>query len=289
MTKKKSKAEDRGPYRSIYCALFDNEEFRNLPPECRHILVFLKLSRFNNPAGIFFCDEGVLLTIANYVGYSLDVVQKAVNTLSDRVWIGYQYPILWITNSLKFEPGFTLNNAKHVANIYTILRSLPKKEIVANFCRYYELDIPDGYPFDTLPDTLSNGYRYPMRYRETETDTERDIYKNPDFPEPPLKETKTPTADFQYKNEIKEEQIKAYKKIMLTSGQIDVLAKLYGSEEDPRYDIVAVAIRKNAKAKKPMGCLKTVASDKKKVESYRKIAEKEFETPAVIPGSDNIG
>ena len=157
MAKKK---EDRGNYRSIYSVMLDDPDFQALPADARYLFLILKISRLNNSAGIFILDDGGFVTLEKQSGMSLKRIKKAFRYLSDTHSIAFRYPIVWLKNSLKYEPGITLSNEKHKKGIENILKSLPKNEIVLKFCDYYNL----AYPFDTPS--------IPLRNKETETDTE---------------------------------------------------------------------------------------------------------------------
>lgn len=146
--------EERGQYRVIHSVLTESPEFLALAPDAKLVFYTLRCCKECNLACIFpFYPE----TLPGRTGLKSDRCQGAWDSLCDSLWIAYQYPILWIRNGLKFSPGISLENPKHVVAIQKIVSSFPKLEIVAKFCTYYGLPIPSGYPMpmatDTLPDT----------------------------------------------------------------------------------------------------------------------------------------
>jgi uncharacterized phage protein (TIGR02220 family) len=148
-------AQKRNRYRAIYSILLDDEGFQELTAPARHLFLTLKISRFNNLAGIFLFGPGEKLTTYKYfMGISEKAFNRAFKELQDTHWIAYQYPILWVCRSLKHEPSISLENEKQKTGILKIIKDLPKLEIVAEFCTFYALE----KPFDTP----SNGYRHPF-------------------------------------------------------------------------------------------------------------------------------
>ena len=142
---------DRGSYRSIYSVLLDSPEFRSLSRDAKDALKTILLTRFNNMAHIFLCDEGGLVTIAAQMGVDIDVLQKALQELRETEWIYFQDNIIWIRNGLRYNPGINLTGQKHRQGVINILKSLPKSDIIIKYCEYYELDCPI--------DTPKKGYR----------------------------------------------------------------------------------------------------------------------------------
>ncbi len=106
-------------------------------------------------------DNGSFVTLMDHTGYNAEELEKALAELCNSLWIAFQYPILWIVNSLEYEPNVSLSNEKHRKAVLNIIKSLPKLQLIANYCQHYNLDIPSGYPIDTLKIPS----QYPMRYR----------------------------------------------------------------------------------------------------------------------------
>jgi len=190
--------EDRGVYRSIHTVMLDSMEFRSLSKNARDMIIYLKIHRYNNMAGIFIFGDGEQYEFSQLLKISIEEIKNTLKELEDTHWIAIRYPILWIRNHLKFEPGITLDNKKHAAGVLNIIKSLPKSEICVNFCDYYGL----AYPYNTH----SKGYRKPIeshsiaiRNKDTDTDTETEKDTDTDGVRKPLKK---PPASIKNKYEI---------------------------------------------------------------------------------------
>ena len=133
---------DRGPYRSVYCVLLNSPEFRSLSRDAKNLLTTLMLTDMANMAHIFVCDEGGLLTLSRQSGIPSRTLPKALRELSETHWAYHQDDIIWVRNGLRFDPGISLANENHKKGVLNILKSLPKSEIIARFCKYYALDMP---------------------------------------------------------------------------------------------------------------------------------------------------
>ena len=169
-----AKNSNTGLYRSIMTVLHDTRDYRQLSPEAKLTLLTLRTSAFNNQAGIFMFDAGSFVTLQERTGYTADTLEKALQELCQGLFIGYQYPILWVINSLRDEPNISLNNANQKKGVLNVIGSLPPQEIIVNFCEYYGLPIPLGYPSQSLK--LPSGY--PMRYRRALGEYEERINNN---------------------------------------------------------------------------------------------------------------
>ncbi len=165
--------QDRGPYRSNYCIMFDDSQFRNLPRDAKQLLTMLKMTRLTNMAHIFYCDTGCLVTLSEQTGMTLEEVKNSIRILSEYHWVYYQDNILWIRNGLKFEPTYNPNNQNHRTCIQNILKGLPKSEIVVKYCQYYGFEIPFEWPSNGAP-IVSEDYSDTIRSTETETETNTD-------------------------------------------------------------------------------------------------------------------
>jgi hypothetical protein len=173
-------AEQRGTYRSIYGVLLDDPDYQALPEKAQHLFLVLKVTRLSNLAAIFVCDEGGFLTLKQQSGIPVPTIKKLLVVLEKAGWVYYEAPILWLKNGLKYEPSISLNNKNHIKAVESVLRGLPKRQIVLKFCDYYNL----AYPFDTLS--------IPSRSTETETEPETKPETEPEKsaeqapPKPPL-------------------------------------------------------------------------------------------------------
>lgn len=153
--------EERGIYRAVHSVLIDSHEFTDLSDDAKLVFYTLRFCPENNLASIF--SPFYLEILHHRVKMGPDRLSIAIRELIDSHWIVYQMPILWIRNGLKFSPGVSLANEKHLTAIFKILKGLPKLKIVAEFCEYYKLKCPLSGPlsdrlFNSLSDSLSIAY-----------------------------------------------------------------------------------------------------------------------------------
>jgi uncharacterized phage protein (TIGR02220 family) len=153
--------ESRGNYRSTYQSLVDDPDFQALPPEQRHVMHVLKVTRVANYAGIYLVDDGELVTIAKQVGIDQSELLTAFDGLEAGHWLYYMPPLLWVRNALRFEPSISLRNRNHRRSMARHLCSLEASPLVVAFCRYYGFDVPPGYTGDITKDGSSLDIKYP--------------------------------------------------------------------------------------------------------------------------------
>ena len=135
---------DRGIYRSIYVALWDDPRFLELSPEERMILLYLRTSPLSNLIGLYrFYKEA----ICTHTGLPDSLCNRVLDTLSHRDWIAIDQGLVWVKNALKYDPTVSLANPKHMQAVRTIVAGLPKLKIVADFCTYYGISIPYSIPY----------------------------------------------------------------------------------------------------------------------------------------------
>jgi hypothetical protein len=80
-------AQKRNRYRAIYSILLDDGGFQELTAPARHLFLTLKISRFNNLAGIFLFGPGEKLTTYKYfMGISEKAFNRAFKELQDTHW-----------------------------------------------------------------------------------------------------------------------------------------------------------------------------------------------------------
>ena len=97
---------DKGNYRSVYSTFPESDRFKILSKDGRWLVTILKICRFNNPANIFYCDEGEFVTLSDITKIPISKIKKLITgELSDSHWIAYERPILWLRKGLKYEPG----------------------------------------------------------------------------------------------------------------------------------------------------------------------------------------
>ncbi len=136
---------DRGIYRSIYVALWDDEDFQKLPSEARLALLYLRSSPLSNMPCLYRVYREA---IEQHTGLRGTVVDRVLDTLSDTGWVEIEKGIIWVKNGLRYDPSISLKNPKHIEAIRKILMGLPKLKIVINFCAYYNIPIPYDTPHD---------------------------------------------------------------------------------------------------------------------------------------------
>jgi uncharacterized phage protein (TIGR02220 family) len=137
----------RGLYRSTFCALLDDPDFQNLPPNAKLTHFCLRYSILANHAGIYVLRLAVL---REHSGLSARSQQKALEQLAElpepsKPWIYRERSVVWIRNHLRFAPGISLTNENNRKGIVRILQGLPRLRIVRDFCVYYELPLPEDF------------------------------------------------------------------------------------------------------------------------------------------------
>jgi hypothetical protein len=137
-------AELRGEYRAIHVTLVDSPEFQALGPDERLMVCMLKLR-----LGVTGIDViRVLAAELQYLtGLNAKRAAKAFAVLRENNWIRVEGPVVWLRNSLKFEPSRSMRNENHRTEVKNYLRGLPRLQIVNEFAGYYGLEIP----FPDLP------------------------------------------------------------------------------------------------------------------------------------------
>lgn len=128
---------DKGSYRSVYSAIWDDPEFQAFDPVAQAVFFCLRTSKDCNFPCIFPHYHSTLYE--RMPNASREAIDTGIDTLIRSGWIRYERPVLWITKGLKNEPSYYANNPKHVAGIVKILHSLPKLKIVLDFAAYYEI------------------------------------------------------------------------------------------------------------------------------------------------------
>jgi hypothetical protein len=137
----------RGVYRGIFSALPDDPEFQQLPANARLALYTVRLCRQAGPAAIFRYYPAVL---AAQTGLSPKALEAALTALEAGRWIEREGVVLWVRNGLRYDPHVRLADPKQRKGILAHVASLPKLQIVLNFCDYYELPRPFEGPSEGL-------------------------------------------------------------------------------------------------------------------------------------------
>lgn len=141
---------EKGFYRTIYSKLPESPRFNALSPEARLVFLTLKISRFNNSAGLLYFDEGISLSVRNMTGLDQKRYKKALGELEDREYIAIQGVCLWLKKAIENDPNISLENVKHRTGIQNIINSMPKTQIVLDFCDNYGFSRPFGAPSNGL-------------------------------------------------------------------------------------------------------------------------------------------
>jgi hypothetical protein len=130
---------EKGSYRSIYSALWDNPEFQNFDPLTQNVFLFLRTFKDCNFPCIFIFYQSSLYE--RLPKTQRDVVDASWNLLIERGWLVYERPVLWIVKGWKNDPFRAPNNPKQTAGVVAILKSLPKLKIVDDFAAYYKIPL----------------------------------------------------------------------------------------------------------------------------------------------------
>lgn len=152
-------------YRSTYCVLLDDPDYRRLDPKARLVLWTVMYASENNMAGIYPYSEGV---IADRSGLKAAEVSRALGKLQKAGFLLFQDHIVWIRNQLRFDPSRHRSGVKGEKAVENIIAGLPRSEIVAKFCSYYEI----RYPFDTQTDWATDCQTIPDPFSDSESDSE---------------------------------------------------------------------------------------------------------------------
>lgn len=131
----------RGVYRGIHSSLLDDPDFQHLSAHARQVFLTLRLCRDAGPAVIFRYYPEV---VARQTGLSANRVETAMVELErpplrQPPWILREGVVIWIRNGLRHDPNLRLSSSKHRAAVIRQLEGLPRGQIVARFCEYYEL------------------------------------------------------------------------------------------------------------------------------------------------------
>lgn len=170
---KTPKTPDKGTYRSIYSAIWDDPEFRGFDADMQLLFVVLRTCKDCSFYGIY------VLYLENLHGRICSLTPERIDAAFDRLveagWVRYELPILWIVKALKNEPSFSPDNPLHVRGAQNYLGTLAKLNIVREFATYY--NIP--YPSDTLSIPPRKGIdtpsaRYPLHTPSNQGEGEGD-------------------------------------------------------------------------------------------------------------------
>ncbi len=146
--------DHRGLYRSIYCALWNDCEFKRFSPDAKLVFLNLRTSPLSNIAAIFsFWIE----PIEQQTGLTREAIQKALEALSDQKWIVIEENVVWIRKGLRFDPNVSMQNNNHRKGIIRAVLSLPRLQLVRDFLDFYGIEIPYQIPSRSHANPIPNG------------------------------------------------------------------------------------------------------------------------------------
>jgi hypothetical protein len=149
---------EKGSYRSVYSAIWDDPEFQGFDLLTRQVFFYLRTNKDCNFPCIYVFYPSILTEY--FPGIKQGVLDRVWDTLCHTHWIAYQRPILWIVKGLKNEPNYSGKSDQQKAGIINILKTLPKLHIINDFAEYYGIDykpeaakIPSPIPY-TIPSPI---------------------------------------------------------------------------------------------------------------------------------------
>lgn len=146
---------DRGDYRSLYCAFWDDADVHAMSDNAYRVLTTIKGTLTAAGIGIVYLSQ-----LADRCGKTPDQLEAAFVELerpkpdAEYGWVVRERNVVWIVNGLRFEPTLFANNPLHRTFLRKrLLAPLGERAIVAAFKRYYA-DWFNGA--DPIPDTDSS-------------------------------------------------------------------------------------------------------------------------------------
>jgi hypothetical protein len=133
-------AGDKGTYRSVYSAIWDDPEFQAFDPLEKSVFLLLRTCRDCHFSCIFVCYLSMIYD--RMPGVDRDRIDEAVQTLIRAGWIVYERPVLWIVKGLRNDPNYVPGNDKQAKGAASHLRTLPKLQVVIDFAKFYGIDAP---------------------------------------------------------------------------------------------------------------------------------------------------
>lgn len=158
---------EKGSYRSVYSAIWDDPEFQAFPPTDKLLFLYLRTCPECNWPCIFPFYRSLLHERLNDITPA--ELDKAWDNLchAPSPWLIYERPLLWIVKGMKNEPSYSTKNPNHAAGVISILKTLPKLAIINKFTAYYGLD----FKIDAPGNGIGDGIPHPMGYQGTGTGT----------------------------------------------------------------------------------------------------------------------
>jgi hypothetical protein len=145
---------DRGDYRSIYCAFWDDADVHALSHLAYRVLTTLKGTL--PAAGIAVVYPAILATRCGASPQQIEAALVELEAPPEHKpvgWIVRERNVIWIVNALRFEPTLTSSNKKHRAFLADrVLAPLGDRPIVQAFRRHY----PDWFSAPATPPKAQN-------------------------------------------------------------------------------------------------------------------------------------
>lgn len=175
---------ERGDYRGIYTVLGEDPDFQALGPDAQLVWFHLKLKLGASGIDVLHAAEAVLAERMGMAsGWHEDGMAMACGRVADALsrlqsggWLIRDGSVLWLRNALKYEPSRMLSVPNHRKSILAHIAGLPKRSIVNDFARFYELPIPfpELTPSATHEDGIGMASRWDTLSRETRDDIRED-------------------------------------------------------------------------------------------------------------------
>ncbi|HWL41041.1 MAG TPA: hypothetical protein VNO75_12470 [Gemmatimonadaceae bacterium] len=131
--------DDRGDYRSIYCSLADDPDFRDMTPMTVKVFVVLRLTL--GAAGIGVPRKLVVMEQVSCSAAELEAALVELETPKpdqQMGWIRRDRKAIWIVNALRFEPGLSPKSADHRKFVQKFLIPLGDSPVAQEFRLYYK-------------------------------------------------------------------------------------------------------------------------------------------------------
>jgi len=133
-------AAEKGLYRSIYSAIWEDPEFQAFDPDMMVVFFSLRTCRECNFPCIFSFYRPLLYE--RIPKMSPERIDAAFDRLIEAGWVQYERPVLWIVKGFKNEPSRVPKNQKQIDGVRNILNSLAKVRIVTRFREHYGFPAP---------------------------------------------------------------------------------------------------------------------------------------------------
>jgi len=141
-------------YARIDEGFWTDPKIKNLSPETKLIAAWLFTNPHRHFSGIYYLPK---VLIAEEIGVSIDVSNKALKTLENKEFIKYsdEYSVVWVIKMLPHQTGGGLNE-KQAKGIIAQLKTLHGCPLIKLFLETYQsFNIPFNTPINTPTDTKS--------------------------------------------------------------------------------------------------------------------------------------